>query len=91
MKSLKPSARENKRYLALRGENLKENVESAVKDFVGALGLSKASMKWINVEKNEGILAINREALNSVRASFAVFPEEIKVVKVSGTLNGLGK
>ena len=91
MKSLKPSAKENKRYLALKGKNLKENVESAVKDFVGALGLSKASMKWIDVGENKGILAVNREALNSVRASFAVWAEKIEVVRVSGTLKGLKK
>jgi RNase P/RNase MRP subunit POP5 len=91
MKALKPSARENKRYLTLKGKNLKENVEAAVKDFVGALGLSKASMKWIDVGKDKGVLAVNREALNSVRASFAVWPEKIDVLGVSGTLKGLKK
>ena len=91
MKSLKPSARENKRYLKLKGKNLVENVEKAVKDFVGALGLSEASMKWIESDKTSGILAITRESIDKIRASFAISSENIAVERVSGTLKGLRK
>jgi len=87
MKPLKPSMREKKRYLLLKGNNLKKNVNDSIKDFIGVLGMSEASPNWIKSD----ILCINRGSLDKVRASFAIWPEEIKVLKVSGTLKGLGK
>ncbi len=90
MKSLKPSMREKKRYLLVKGDNLKVNVDKAILEFIGALGMSKACPNWIKLNNNSGILAINRESLNHVRASFTVFPEKISVENVSGTLKGLG-
>ncbi len=91
MKNLKPSAREKKRYLLVRGENLKSNVEKAVFDFVGVLGMSKAGLDWIKQGKDSAIISVNRKAVDSVRASFAAYSEKISVAKVSGTLKGLGK
>ena len=79
--------RESKRYLLVKGKV--EDAERAIKDFIGSLGMAKASPKFIKKGKNEGILAVNREALNHVRASFAVWPEKIEVLRVSGTLKGL--
>ena len=89
MKPLKPSMREKKRYLKLSGKNLDKNVEKAILDFIGILGMSKTSLAWIKKGKNSAIISINRRSLDHVRASFAVFPEEILVKKVSGTLKGL--
>ena len=91
MKALKPSMREKKRYLLVKGKNLEENVEKAILDFIGVLGLSKASPHFIKKSKNSAVISINRKSLNHVRASFVVFPEKISVEKVSGTLKGLGK
>jgi len=85
MKALIPSHREKKRYLLLSGKSLKKNVHDSIKDFVGVLGLSEASPKWI--EKN--ILCINRGSLDKVRASFVVWAEEIKILRVSGSLKSL--
>jgi RNase P/RNase MRP subunit POP5 len=85
MKPLKPSSREKKRYLLLEGRNLRGNVKKAILDGIGVLGMSKTGFSWI---KNN-IIAVNRESLNSVRASFALFPEKISVKRVSGTLKGL--
>ena len=79
--------KERKRYLLLRGKNLKLNVEKAIKEFIGTLGLSKTSPIWIK----DNILCVNRKSLEYVKASFAVWPEKIEVLKVSGTLKGLGK
>ena len=87
MKPLKPSMKERKRYLLLKGKNLKLNVDKALREFIGTLGLSKTSPIWIK----ENILCINRKSLDHVKASFAVYSEKIEVVKVSGTLKGLGK
>lgn len=91
MKSLKPSMRENKRYLLIQGESLRKNVEKAILDFVGVLGYSKAGLEWIKSGENSAIISVNREAVNNVRASLAVWPKKIEVKRVSGTLKGLGK
>ncbi|MCK4647457.1 hypothetical protein KAT24_00830 [Candidatus Pacearchaeota archaeon] len=91
MKSLKPSMRENKRYLLVAGNNLKENIEKAILDFIGVLGLSRAGLSFIKISKNSAIISVNREAVNEVRASLCVWTEKMSVEKVSGTLKGLGK
>ena len=95
MKSLKPSMREKKRYLLVKGEgkNLRENVEKAILDFVGVLGMSKAELEWVkkDMDKSSAIIAINRKSVEYIRASFAVWPEKIEVARVSGTLKGLRK
>jgi len=89
MQPLMPSQKENKRYLLLKGKNLKEDVEKSVYEFIGVLGMSKASLAWIKTGKESAIISINRESLNHVRASFAASPYEIKILRVSGTLKGL--
>ena len=87
MKALIPSHKEKKRYLLLKGKDLKKNVNLAIKDFIGNLGLAEASPTFI---KNN-ILSINRKSLDRVRASFVLWKEKIEVLKVSGSLKGLGK
>jgi RNase P/RNase MRP subunit POP5 len=89
MKSLKPSMRENKRYLFVEGKDLKKNIEKAILDFIGVWGFSKVGLDWIKEEKESGIISINREMVDSVRASLCVFPKKMEVKKISGTLKGL--
>ncbi len=91
MKSLKPSMRENKRYLLVKGKDLKENVEKAILEFIGVLGMSKVGLGWIKTDTNSVVISVNREMVDSVRASFCVWPEKILVEKISGTLKGLGQ
>jgi len=91
MKPLKPSQRENKRYLLIKGKNLKENIEKAILDFIGILGMSKVGLGWIKSNANSAIISINREMVDSIRASLCVWPEKMTVQKVSGTLKGLNK
>lgn len=83
--------RENKRYLLIRGQNLKINVEKAILDFVGILGMSKTGLKFIKSNQDSAIIAINREMLDSVRACLCIFPEKISVERASGTLRGIGQ
>lgn len=83
--------RENKRYLLIRGQNLTNNVEKAVLDFIGIFGMSKTGLKFIKSNQNSAIIAVNREMLDSVRACLCVFPEKISVERVSGTLRGIGQ
>ena len=86
MKPLKPSIREKKRYLLLKGKFTKADVEKAIMHYIGILGYSKASPMWIS----KNILAINRSEINKVRGSF-VLTKNIEVSKVSGTLKALRK
>ncbi len=90
MKSLKPSMREKKRYLLVKGKNCKVNIEKAILDFIGVLGMSKAGFGWIKSTKDSAVISINRESVNSVRASLCIWPEKMTVERVSGTLKGLG-
>lgn len=89
MKPLKPSMKENKRYLLVKGKV--SDIEKAILDFTGVLGMSKTGLSWIKKEGNSAIISINRESVDSVRASLAVWPEKMEVLKVSGTLKGLRK
>ncbi|MFH1326935.1 MAG: hypothetical protein ABIH59_02310 [archaeon] len=91
MKPLKPSMKENKRYLLVKGKDLKENIEKSILDFIGVLGMSKVGLSFIKTSKDSTIISINRKSLNHVRASFAAWPEEIRIERVSGTLKGLKK
>jgi len=91
MKPLKPSMREKKRYLLVKGKNPKENIEEALKDFLGVLGMSKLGLGWIKTTKDSAIISINREMVDNVRASLVVWPEKMTVEKVSGTLKGLSR
>lgn len=81
-KSLKPSLRENKRYLLI-GKASKEKAEKAILDYIGILGYGKAGLMWIK----EDIIAVNRKEVDSVKAGLLL--AGIKVKKVSGTLKSL--
>lgn len=82
--------REKKRYLLIEGKEIRKDVEKSILEFIGIWGLSKTGLTWIKNNREKGIISINREMLNQVRASFCVWPEKIEVKKVSGTLKGLG-
>jgi len=93
MKALIPSHKENKRYMLVRGKNLKKNIEKAILEFSGTLGMSKCGLSFIssNSDNNSAVIAVNRKSIDLVRASIVVFPEKMEVLKVSGTLRGLKK
>ncbi len=93
MKPLIPAHKENKRYLLVKGEskNLKESIEKAILEFQGVLGMSKCGLSFIGSEKNKVVVSVNREAVDLVRASLAVFHEKLEVLNVSGTLKSLKK
>jgi RNase P/RNase MRP subunit POP5 len=91
MKPLKPTMRENKRYLLVKGKDLEKNIEKSILDFIGVLGFSKTALSFIKKKENSCIISVNREMVNQVRASLCVSPEKISVEKVSGTLKGIEK
>lgn len=87
MKSLKPSNREKKRYLLIKGKNLsREIIDNAIFDFIGVLGYAEASPHYIKFSEDKIILAVNRESLNKVRASFLTSDKDIEIIKISGSL-----
>jgi len=87
-KRLKPTLRENKRYVLCNGS--KDNIEKAILEFIGVLGYSKSGIKFIKDDKikiGNSVFAVNREKIDEIRASLMF--KDIEVKKVSGTLKGL--
>lgn len=89
MLKLKPSARSKKRYLLLKAS--KNDVEKAILDYVGILGWAKANPFFVKSSRGRSILAVERKELDKIRGAFAIYVDKIEVLKVSGTLKGLGK
>ncbi len=87
MKALKPTLREKKRYLLVKGKI--SEIERAIYDGIGVLGMSKLGFSKVKTGKDFMVISVNREMVDSVRASFAIWPEKIWVEGVSGTLKGL--
>ena len=90
MKPLKPSHREKKRYLLIKGKDAdKKNIDEVILEFVGVLGYAEASPKIIKSENQKVILAINRGSLDKVRASFLMSNKDLRIERVSGSLKKL--
>jgi len=89
MLKLKSSARESKRYITIRGT--RSNVEKAILEFIGVLGWAEAAPVFVSEVADQVTLAVNRKALNNVKAALALAKDELKVLRVSGTLKGLSK
>lgn len=87
MKSLKPSHREKKRYLLIKGKDAdKKNIEEAILEFIGVLGFAESSPSLIKNGEGKIILSINRASLDKVRASFLMSGKEMKIERVSGSI-----
>lgn len=84
---INPSAKIHRRYLLLQAKS-KEEIEKAILDYIGILGYAKAKPFFVSGKKI--VLAIDRTSINDVRAAFELSPADIKVLRVSGTLKGLG-
>ena len=90
MKSLKPSHREKKRYLLIKGKDAsKNNIEEAILEFIGVLGFAEASPIFIKTEENKVILSINRKMLDKIRTSFLLCGKDIKIIRVSGSVSNV--
>ena len=87
MKALKPSHREKKRYLLIKGKDAnKKSIEEVILEFIGILGFAEASPQIISQSKNSVILAINRESLDKIRTSFLTSKKNLNIIKVSGSV-----
>lgn len=88
MRPLKPSHRERKRYLLIKGKDAnKKTIEDSILEFIGVLGFAEASPMIIKQNKNQIILSINRKSLDKIRTSFLMSNKNLEIVKVSGILN----
>ncbi len=85
---LKPSARDNRRYLLIDCDSAKQ-VEEAIMRYIGILGYSKASFMFVKSDKVQGKLigSCNRKSLIDVKT--ALLLSNIKVKKVSETIKKL--
>jgi len=90
MRKLKPSHREKKRYLLIEGKDAtKEKIEKAILDYIGILGFAKASPQVIKKTGNKLVLAINRGALNEIRASLLMSGRNLEIKRVSGSVKNV--
>lgn len=93
MKPLKPSHRENKRYLLIKGKDAdKKAIEETILEFIGVFGWAEASPQFIHQnkqEKNSIVLCINRKSLDKIKASFTMSNKDLQIVKVSGSIKNL--
>jgi RNase P/RNase MRP subunit POP5 len=91
MKALKPSHREKKRYLLIKGRDAdRKRIEETILEFIGVLGYAEASPSVVKQNKDSIILAINRKSLDRIRASFVVSNKDLHIAKVSGAIGKLG-
>jgi len=90
MKPLKPSHREKKRYLLVKGKDAnKKTVDEAILEYIGVLGFAEASPQVIKGSKEKVIISINRKSLEKVRASFVMSGKDLEVIRVSGSVGKL--
>ena len=89
MKPLKPSMKEKKRYLLVRGKELDKNIPKAIREFIGTLGMARTALHFIECQKERAIICINRKMLDHIKGAIALWPDKMFVDKVSGTLKGL--
>ncbi|MEK6915867.1 MAG: Rpp14/Pop5 family protein [Nanoarchaeota archaeon] len=88
MLKLRPSARNDRRYILIRGS--RSYVEKAILEFIGVLGWAEASPVFVYEVSDRVIVAINRKSLSKVRTALAMV-KDIEILRVSGTLKGLEK
>lgn len=88
---IKASGKIRRRYLLIEAGSRKE-IESAILDYIGILGWARASPVFVDMKKrNEKIvLSVDRAEVENVRAAFCASKNKIRVIRVSGTIKGLG-
>jgi RNase P/RNase MRP subunit POP5 len=92
MKPLKPSHKEKKRYILIKGKDAnKKTIEEVILEFIGVLGFAESSPKFIKDSNKEVriILSVNRNSVDKIRASFLMSKKDLEIVRVSGTIKKL--
>ena len=90
MKPLKPSHREDKRYLLIKGEDANfKIIDEVILEFLGVLGYADVCPKIIYTSDKSLILSINRKMIDKVRACFLMSRKDLRIEKVSGSVKGV--
>jgi len=84
VKNFPPSLKENNRYLLIKGK--KEEFFKIQKEFLGLIDFSEASFKIIDEEKDFFLVKCNVKVLDKIRASFCLYDNSLKIVRVFGTI-----
>lgn len=93
-----PTLKEKKHYLVFLAENInekevKESITSAILNYIGLLGFSKASPMFIEFKVNKTkdksycIFSVNTKYVDVVKNAVMIFPDfNISCIGVSGTI-----
>ena len=87
---LKPSMRSNRRYLLIETKDKKE-IEKAVLDYLGILGMAKMSLLPVEEKKGQVIISVERGEVDNLRAAIEASGIQAKIIRVSGTIKGVKK
>lgn len=96
IKPLLPSLREKKRYLVYEitsNKKITKNqattiLKTAVKRYLGELGLARAGILYLDYKNNKGIMRINNKEVNNVKAALSLVDNlKIKTTYTTGLLN----
>ena len=85
---LKPSAKDNRRYLIIN-ETDNKKIEKAIFDYIGILGFAKSGYLQVKKENGKIIGSVKREEIEKVKAALTL--AGISILRISGTLRGLEK
>jgi ribonuclease P/MRP protein subunit POP5 len=96
LKSLLPSLREKKRYVAfevqgdrkLEFKDAKDILECSIKEFIGDLGMARAGVLFLKDWKNnKGIIKVNTRYVNEIKGALALIKEhKVQSLFVSGSI-----
>lgn len=84
----KASEKAPRRYILI-DSNDRVKVEQVLRDYLGVLGLAKASPIFVKTGKEILVLSVLRGEVDSVRAAFEMSCENVSILRVSGTIEGL--
>ena len=94
MLNQKPSQQLKRRYILFSTSD-KERIKQIILDYLGILGWAKASPIFVddksNNHANQAILSVSNKSLDDIRAAMELSKDNIKILRVSGTIKGLSK
>ena len=102
IKALLPSLKERKRYLVFEViskskiddfKAVKDEIAASMASLIGDIGMAGASIQFIKERENKGLIMLNHNFLDHLRASLALVrtikgvPALLRSVGVSGMIN----
>ncbi len=102
LKALLPSLKERKRYLVFEViskskiddfKAVKDEIAASMASLIGDIGMAGASIQFIKERENKGLIMLNHNFLDHLRASLALVrtikgvPALLRSVGVSGMIN----